>query len=229
MASMAAQRDSRHGWLAGAFGSLGVFVVLTAFVMWHCLDGIDQCARSFVHQLGPPSLRPFMEACSFWGGQAGQSVAVVLLAALAFWHGRRRWALSLPIIMAGAGLLQLLAKWAADRPRPNLDHWGFPSAHVLSLVVLCGCVAYLIRTSNSRRAWRWCGNGGCAVLVFTVAYSRMYLDAHWLSDVLGGLSIGVAYLLFAIWVQVGHAAPEKRGGAADMLTIAQSEAAAATS
>jgi hypothetical protein len=32
-----------------------------------------------------------------------------------------------------------------------------------------------------------------------VAYSRMYLDAHWLSDVLGGLTAGLAYLLVAIW------------------------------
>ena len=36
--------------------------------------------------------------------------------------------------------------------------------------------------------------------VGTVAYSRMYLDAHWLSDVVGGFTAGLAYLLLAIWV-----------------------------
>jgi hypothetical protein len=40
----------------------------------------------------------------------------------------------------------------------------------------------------------------CAALVSIVAYSRMYLDAHWLSDILGGLSIGLAYLLLVICV-----------------------------
>jgi membrane-associated phospholipid phosphatase len=33
-----------------------------------------------------------------------------------------------------------------------------------------------------------------------VAFSRLYLDKHWLSDLAGGLMVGVAYLLLAIWV-----------------------------
>ena len=33
----------------------------------------------------------------------------------------------------------------------------------------------------------------------TVAYSRMYLEAHFLSDILGGFTAGLAYLSFAIW------------------------------
>jgi membrane-associated phospholipid phosphatase len=36
--------------------------------------------------------------------------------------------------------------------------------------------------------------------VIVVAFSRLYLDRHWLSDLAGGLTIGTAYLLLAIWV-----------------------------
>jgi hypothetical protein len=36
--------------------------------------------------------------------------------------------------------------------------------------------------------------------VAAVAFSRLYLDRHWLSDLGGGFSIGLAYLLLAIWV-----------------------------
>jgi membrane-associated phospholipid phosphatase len=35
--------------------------------------------------------------------------------------------------------------------------------------------------------------------VVVVAFSRLYLDKHWLSDLAGGLTIGAAYLLLAIW------------------------------
>jgi hypothetical protein len=78
-------------------------------------------------------------------------------------------------------------------------------------------------------------------IVGTVAYSRMYLDAHWLSDVLGGLTVGLAYLLVAIWVihsapRLGHAlgatplasgadallAPVTAGPSADPLVAAAS-------
>ena len=112
------------------------------------------------------------------------------------WPRRRRWALALPLVMAGVGIIQFLAKWAVDRPRPNLAPWGFPSAHVLSLVVLCGYLAYVVSAGRAqagtgqRRAWRM-----AAAVVGTVAYSRMYLDAHFLSDILGGFTAGLAYLL----------------------------------
>jgi membrane-associated phospholipid phosphatase len=63
-----------------------------------------------------------------------------------------------------------------------------------------GCIAYLVGTSKARGGYRGFGVIGCAGIVATVAYSRMYLDAHWLSDVLGGVSVGLAYLLVAIWL-----------------------------
>jgi membrane-associated phospholipid phosphatase len=69
----------------------------------------------------------------------------------------------------------------------------------LTLVVLLGYVAYTVGTSGLRSRWRGLGAAGCAAAVCVVAYSRMYLDMHWLSDVLGGISGGLALLLLAIW------------------------------
>jgi len=188
-----------RAFLAGALASLAGFLALTAIVTSHGFDAVDGLARTLVHRPCHPLLRPSMEAASFVGGQPGQ-VAVIGLGFAAFWRRRRRWSLALPLVMAGAGILQLVAKWAVDRPRPNLDPWGFPSAHVLTVVVLCGYIAYVLGTSRALHRWRGLGVGICAAIVGTVAFSRMYLDAHWLSDVLGGLSIGLAYLLVVIWL-----------------------------
>lgn len=186
--------------LGGALVSLVGFLTLTAVVTHHGFDGADRLTRAFVHPPHASVLDSSMEAASFLGGQPGQITVVVLGSAMLWRRRRRRWALSLPVIMAGAGVLQLAAKWGVDRPRPNSDPWGFPSAHVLSLVVLLGCIAYLVGTSKARGGYRGFGVIGCAGIVATVAYSRMYLDAHWLSDVLGGVSVGLAYLLVAIWL-----------------------------
>ena len=95
-----------------------------------------------IHQSRHPGLHGFMEGASYLGGQPGQ-VAIVVIGSVMLLPRRRRWALALPLVMLGVGLVQFLAKWAVDRPRPNLDPWGFPSAHVLSLVVLCGYLAYV--------------------------------------------------------------------------------------
>src|SRR5581483_4073286 len=175
--------DAR-GLLLGSLLCLGAFVLVLAVVLLQGLDGTDAFARGLVHAAAPTALRPWMERASCLGGGPGQ-LAMTLGASCVLWRARRRWSVALPAIMAGAGLLQLVAKWAVGRPRPNLDPWGFPSAHVLSLVVLLGFIAYLFATSQVRRGFRLTAVGACMAMVFTVAFSRMYLDAHWFSDVLG--------------------------------------------
>jgi membrane-associated phospholipid phosphatase len=189
-----ADRALLHGGLL----CLAAFLVLTLFVTQQRFDSADRAARALVHQTHRPELLSFMMGASFLGGQPGQ-VAVVALAFVVLWPRCRRWAVALPLVMAGVGVVQLFAKWTFDRPRPNLDPWGFPSAHVLSLVVLGGYLAYVVGIGSARRGrWRL-AVGACVVIVGTVAYSRMYLDAHYLSDVLGGFTAGLVYLCAAIW------------------------------
>ena len=102
--------------------------------------------------------------------------------------------------MAGTGALQFLAKWSVDRPRPDLTPWGFPSGHVLSLVVYFGLLAYLGWVSDGSRRRRSAIAAFCAVPVLLVAYSRLYLDRHWLTDLAGGLTVGLTYLLLTLLV-----------------------------
>ena len=146
-----------------------------------------------------PQLDAPMHAVSILGNPEGL-IPLILISSLLLWHYRRRWALALPLVMVGTGGLQLLSKWAIDRPRPNLAAWGFPSGHVLSLVVFFGLVAYLLLTSQLGRTWRWVGSGISFGVLLAVAFSRLYLDVHWLSDVFGGFTLGLAYLLAIIWL-----------------------------
>ena len=198
MAQGSARANADRGLLVGGSLFSLAFLILTTAVLARRLDAVDLVSRAFVHQSHRSWLQQAMEGASFLGGQPGQ-VALVVLGSLMLWPRRRQWAVGLPLAMAGVGVVQLLAKWAIDRPRPNMGPWGFPSAHVLSLVVLCGYLAYVVSLTSARRRWHTLSVGAGVGVVGTVAYSRMYLDAHWLSDVLGGLTAGLAYLLVAIW------------------------------
>ncbi len=193
--------------LLGALTSLTAFLVLTVVVTQNGFDAVDRVARAVVHWYCCAPLRISMEAASFLGGQPGQ-VAVVILGSAFLGRRRRVWGFAFPFVMAGAGLLQVVAKWAIDRPRPNLDPWGFPSAHVLTVVVISGYLAYALGAARGRSGWRRFDLALCAAIVGTVAFSRMYLDAHWFSDVLGGLSIGLAYLLAVVWL-IGSIPPRR--------------------
>lgn len=95
------------------------------------------------------------------------------------------------------GLLSpILLKYALQIPRPyaveGLGPWAFPSAHVLRATVIYGFLAILIARSLPL-GQRWLPYSLTTVLVAGVAFSRLYLGVHWLSDVLGSLLLGLAW------------------------------------
>lgn len=189
--------------LAGAALSLAGFLSLAVFAAQDHFFDLDRLVRDLVQLVRHDGLQTAMTAVSVLGDDAGLIPLIAVTSAL-LWRPHWRWALGLPGLMAGAGGLQVLAKWAIDRPRPNEAPWGFPSGHVLVLVVFFGVIAYLVWRSSPGRARRFLAGGSCAGLVLAVAVSRLYLEAHWLSDVVGGFLVGLAYLLVGIWVIDGR-------------------------
>jgi membrane-associated phospholipid phosphatase len=194
-------RRGKPRWLlSGALVSLVGYLALAVFAAQQQLFALDYGTRSWVRTVRHEALHFPMEVVT----RLGDHVGLILLIGAAMgwlWSRHRRWALALPVLMAGTWAVQWMAKTASARARPDLAPWGCPSGHVLSLVVFFGLMIYLIATaSRRRRRWRALASGVALVPVMVVAFSRLYLDKHWLSDLAGGLTIGTAYLLLAIWM-----------------------------
>jgi undecaprenyl-diphosphatase len=186
--------------LSGAAISLVGYTALALLATQQAFAGIDQGFRTWIAALRYEFLNLPMHFVTGLGDSLGL-IPLIAAGMLFLWRVSRHWAIALPFLMAGAGGLQYVTKWAAHRPRPDEAPWGFPSGHVLSLVVFFGLVVWLIATaSRRRRRWRIVAGGVCTATVAAVAFSRLYLDKHWVSDLAGGLMAGMAYLLLAIWV-----------------------------
>jgi undecaprenyl-diphosphatase len=211
---------NRYRLVAAALALLTVYLVMAVDAAQHHLLPLDRSVREWVQPMRSGWLDVSMQTVSLLGEPAGL-IPLILIGSAALWRASRRWALLLPALMAGTGVLQLAGKWAADRPRPNAAPWGFPSGHVLSLAVFFGILAFLLVTLRDRgRRWRISTCLACAVAVGLVAASRIYLDMHWLSDVIGGFALGSAYLLVAIrTVEAlpGRRAPRPAAAAAESL------------
>jgi membrane-associated phospholipid phosphatase len=175
------------------------FLGLTGGTLQHQWYGVDHSAREIVGLARAHALDAPMQTVSILGDQSGM-VPLIALASMLVWKYRRRWVFAVPIIMSGTGGLQFFAKWAVNLPRPNLAPSGFSSGHVLSLVVFSGLIAYFLCVFGIDQRWQWVGRGVGAGMVLTVAFSRLYLDFHWLSDVAGGFTLGLAYLLVVLWL-----------------------------
>jgi membrane-associated phospholipid phosphatase len=104
--------------------------------------------------------------------------------------------------VAGAGglIVSDLLKILVIRQRPNTVQWAYPSAHTFGIVVFVGLLLYVLWACDAPRSWRRVGAVAGAVVVVAVGASRVYLNAHWAGDVLGGLVGGGAFLLGAVLV-----------------------------
>jgi membrane-associated phospholipid phosphatase len=198
MARMVARANRRETWLSIAMASSLIFAAMSLIATRAGVFDLDHSTHALVGLTRTAALHGPMEAVSVLG-QGSALIPLIMLGSLLFWRHRRRWAVALPVVMAGTGLLQFIAKWAVDRPRPNGAPWGFPSGHSLTVLVLFGLVAYLLWTSGIGRRWRCIGVAVCVLTILAVGVSRLYLDMHWLSDVGGGFAVGLAYLPLAIW------------------------------
>lgn len=94
-------------------------------------------------------------------------------------------------------------KFLVQRARPTqlydgAEAFSFPSGHATHATVILG-VAALLAGSALRPMWRSFVYGAAAVLVLVVAVSRVYLGAHWPTDVLAGILFGTILLVvFAV-------------------------------
>lgn len=137
------------------------------------------------------------------------TLTAVSIAAVAWllWQGRRRMALAFALATAGGGLLNRLLKVTFERVRPPHDHgfavvaegWSFPSGHSAGAAVVYGMLAYVLLRATPRR-WHAPLVAGAAALVFTIAFSRVMLQVHWVSDVAAGLASGTAWLLACVLI-----------------------------
>jgi len=129
-----------------------------------------------------------------------QVVLPVMVAVLGWLIAHRFWRTALYWI-AAVGVAEALAKvikLSLHRPRPStsypgIEQFSFPSGHATLSVVVYGFLAFLLSIHASHKL-RVVIVSATVLLVGSVALSRIYLGAHWMSDVLGGLSFGTAWI-----------------------------------
>ncbi len=144
----------------------------------------------------------------------GVVIAPVAIAVLAWLIWRKSWRAA-KYWVAAIGFGQIAAtiiKFALQRPRPlaelydGLSTYAFPSGHATMSMVAYGFLAALT-ASQFARSRRWIVYAVAATLISVIAASRLYLGAHWLSDVIGGLTLGLAWVCLLAIAYHRHPVP----------------------
>jgi membrane-associated phospholipid phosphatase len=149
-----------------------------------------------------PDLRTFMRLVSWVGDWPGHVILGFLLLAFAYWRGSRKWMrifAAMILACALAGIAARVIKISTGRARPNVQteaEWNgpsfsprynaFPSGHTAASTAFFATLALA--------SWR-IGLGLLAIPIL-IGFSRMYVAAHHLSDVVCAALLGLLTAYF---------------------------------
>jgi membrane-associated phospholipid phosphatase len=203
-----ASSDQDHpGWrlVAGCLVFAAMTVVLAAIaddvMSGEPLTIADARLSMWLHSHGSYGWTNFFAAVTLLGatlvaGPVSAGVAIYLLRRRQFY-----WFTAFVIAVYGGITLNRLLKHWFQRARPKFDDpifsfagYSFPSGHTMTATVVYGAIAVLVMTHTKNSTSRILAFACAALLIALVGFSRIYLGAHYLTDVVGAIAEGLAWL-----------------------------------
>jgi membrane-associated phospholipid phosphatase len=174
-------------WLVVFFGA-SVLLVASFYA--------DAAVRAWMSQNQYPALRDFMNAVSRYGDWPEHVLLGLVLVGIAYWRGNKRWLrifAAMFVAFALAGAAARVVKISVGRPRPQVQteaswngprftsrYHSFPSGHTAASTAFFATLAFA--------SWRI--GAPFLIVPLLIAFSRMYVAAHYLSDVVAAALIG---------------------------------------
>lgn len=167
----------------------------------------DVAVTHEVQGVDAPGTNPVVTFLNELGTMAGLLAVSSAVAATLLFAGRRRDALFALLPVAVAQLANVSLKLLFSSPRPTTDlvavtdpsgGFGFPSGHTMATVVVVGSLAFIVLRGVECRWRRALVIGSAALVALGMGFSRVYVGAHWPSDVLGAYLWGIAFTALMI-------------------------------
>jgi len=181
-------RKSVFYWLIG---------ILIAAVAMVAAFHFDHAIVNFIAQHQDRVANRMMNKISYFGNWPEHFAVGLLLAGIAWWRGSKKWTrifLAMLIALAIAGLAGRVIKISTGRARPSVkteEVWkgprfsskfhAFPSGHVAASTAFFAVLCFA----------NWRIGLACLPIPLVIGFSRMYVAAHYLSDVVFAALLGV--------------------------------------
>jgi undecaprenyl-diphosphatase len=175
---------------------MGVFLVFAISIADGHHPSVDHSAAVIARHLYWKPVKDVVAIFTNLGSLAVVGPVVVLTAGWAWVKRRRLAACALLVGLGLTGAIVEIVKITEDRARPvhpyaSVDGASFPSGHAAWAVALVACAVVFTR-STKNMSIRIGVISATVVLTLLIALSRIYLRAHFFSDILGGIGISTA-------------------------------------
>ncbi len=215
------QSFSRKGMLG--IGGLAILAaVLCICAHWEPRFPGDLRLTLLVQSIDSEALDTVMRWVSLLGG-GWRAPVLIIAGAVVTWRYLSKWKAGLVLMTWLSSPIDSVLKLVVDRPRPTPDlvhvfqtesGSSFPSGHAFLAMVFWGLLAYLALVRLQKRGLRVLVLSVSVVIILCVGASRVYLGAHWPSDVIGGYVVGALFLTGLIWLD-GKWKPRAQTGGHD--------------
>ncbi len=193
------------GGLGISIAFLYLFAQLAEEMLESEVESFDDRIIGFFNQFSNDVLDIIM----FWITESGSIwfltfFSFVILSFL--WIKKKdKWGIIFFIItIGGGGLLTKMLKISFGRERPSINEaidavgYSFPSGHSMGSFLFYGFLAYLMLRSNLKKTIKWTAFYLCGLMTILIGTSRIYLGAHYPSDVIAGYLAGGFWLIICL-------------------------------
>jgi membrane-associated phospholipid phosphatase len=190
-------RKSVFYWLIGIV--IATVAIMAAF-------HFDHAMVNFIAQHQDRLANRMMYRISHFGDWPEHFAVGLLFAGIAWWRGSKKWTrifLAMLIALAIAGLAGRVIKISTGRARPSVkteEVWqgprfsskfhAFPSGHVAASTAFFAVLCFA----------NWRIGLACLPIPVLIGFSRMYVAAHYLSDVICAAILGILCAIFVVWL-----------------------------
>lgn len=207
-------RFSREGYY-GLHLTMGALLLIGAtwlftliaqgLVAWEPLTLLDARFIAWLHTYHQQPLTRAMLVITHLHSIAAVSTLTITFALYLLGSRQRYWLITLLLTVFGGMFLNVVLKNIFHRARPHFadpiltfSSYGFPSGHTMAATCFYGFVAAFAISKNPAWPSRVLAVTLAVLVVLLVGFSRIYLGAHYLSDVLGAMMEGLAWLALCL-------------------------------
>lgn len=184
-------------------GVLFVCCVLLGLFVWRTDTFVfDAFIQSAILTLRTPMRTMFFLYVSELVGPFALTLFALLAAFILARAGRIRDMFVFLVALCAGGLLHVFIKFLVEESRPTesiylFSGWSYPSGHATMATVFFFMILSLFFNTIDRAWLRFVVASACVVFVVLVGFSRIYLGAHFATDVLGGYLLGLSIVYFS--------------------------------
>lgn len=179
---------------------LFVFAFITHELLKNELKTFDTTVYNFIISMKSPIITQIFKAITFF---ASPVFLIILSILLFFIFKNKKYGLLSLMNLIVVTITNQLLKFTFTRPRPfewmliPETGYSFPSGHAMVSLGFYGMLVFLIWQTNISKNKKIIWTIVLAILILLIGISRIYLGVHYASDIIGGFTLSLSYLIVA--------------------------------